>query len=390
MALTHPGLAGGPVYLDYNGTTPVDPAVVDAMLPYLTTDFGNPSSSHAYGVAAHAPIVRARTQVADLLNAPPGRVVFTGSGSEADALAIKGTVLAWPARRRRPHVITQATEHPAVLAACTDLHELYGVEVTVLPVDSTGLVDPAAVADAITDATVLVTIMHANNETGTLQPIVAIVEAAHSRGVLVHCDAAQSLGKIPVDMTGLGVDLLTVVGHKMYAPKGVAALVTRQDVPLRPLIGGGGQEGGLRAGTENVPHIVALGHAAQMAAHALAAGEENRLTALRDRLEARLHTLLPGRVRLNGHPTRRLPNTLNISVADTSARVPLARLDTVACSAGSACHAGHDTPSPVLTTMGLDPDRAHTAIRLSLGRWTTPSDIDHAAAAIHAATSSTR
>lgn len=381
----HPGLAARPVYLDYNGTTPVDPAVVDAMLPYLRVEFGNPSSSHAYGRAARAAVDTARSQVGDLIGGHDGRILFTGSGSEADALAITGSVLANRRAGRRAHVITQATEHPAVLAACADLADLHDVDVTVLPVDQHGLVDPDAVADAITDATVLVTVMHANNETGTLQPIAHIARVAHARGVLVHSDAAQTIGKIPVDVHKLGVDLLTVVGHKMYAPKGVAVLWVRDGVALRPLVGGGGQESGLRAGTENVPHIVALGQAARLAGQALEAGEPERLTRLRDELQQALEQHLSGRVHLNGHPTRRLPNTLNVSIDGVRALSLLGNVTDVAASAGSACHAGHDSPSPVLTAMGLDPARAMSALRLSLGRWTTTHDIDRAATQISAA-----
>ena len=379
MNSQHPGLTGRPLYLDYNATTPVDPDVLEAMLPYLRVEFGNPSSSHAYGTAARAAVDLARTQVADLLGGHAGRVVFTGSGSEADALAIKGSVLANRRPGQRPHVITQATEHPAVLAACADLTALHDVDVTLLPVDQHGLLDPQAVVAAITDATVLVTVMHANNETGTIQPIAAIARAAHARGVLVHTDAAQSIGKIPVDVEELSVDLLTVVGHKMYAPKGIAALWVRDGVDLQPIIGGGGQEAGLRAGTENVPHIVALGHAAHLARLALADGETTRLTTLRDQLQHALQQQLPGRIILNGHPTLRLPNTLNVSIDHTRALTVLGELTGVAASAGSACHSGQDAPSPVLTAMGVDGGRAMSAIRLSLGRWTDTNDIQHVA-----------
>lgn len=382
----HPALTGRPLYLDYNATTPVDPDVLEAMLPYLQVEFGNPSSSHAYGTASRAAVDTARTQVSDLIGGHDGLTVFTGSGSEADALAIKGAVLANRRPGHRPHVITQATEHPAVLAACTDLAELHDTDVTVLPVDQHGLVDPEAVAAAITDATVLVSVMHANNETGTIQPIAAIARAARARGVLVHTDAAQSVGKVTVDVEALGVDLLTVVGHKMYAPKGVAALWVRHGVELRPIVGGGGQEAGLRAGTENVPHIVALGHAAHLAGFALADGEEDRLSNVRDQLHSALEARLPGRVTLNGHPTLRLPNTLNVSIDDTRALTLLGQLTGVAASAGSACHAGHDAPSPVLTAMGTTSHRAMGAIRLSLGRWTTTSDIQQATDLLAAAT----
>jgi cysteine desulfurase len=381
----HPGLTGRPLYLDYNGTTPVDPEVVDAMLPYLRSEFGNPSSSHHYGLAARAAVESARAQVAETIGGFGGRIVFTGSGSEADALAIRGGVLANRRAGRRAHVVTQATEHPAVLAACADLAELHDVDITILPVDRWGLVDPAAVAHAIADATVLVSVMHANNETGTIQPIAEIARAAHARGVLVHSDAAQTVGKVPVDVEALGVDLLTLVGHKLYAPKGVAALWMREGVALRPIVGGGGQEGALRAGTENVPHIVALGQAARLAAQGLAEGETDRLTTLRDQLQHDLDERLPGRVHLNGHPTLRLPNTLNIGIDATRALTLLEGLAGLAASAGSACHAGHDAPSPVLTAMGIDAADALGAIRVSLGRWTTSGDVEQAATLIAAA-----
>lgn len=383
-ARTHPGLVDGPIYLDYNATTPVDPVVVEAMLPWLTSGFGNPSSTHAYGGPARAAVAQARRQVAELIGAPPdGRIVFTGSGSEADALAIRGAVLADPAGRR--HVITQSTEHPAVLAAAADLRELHGARVTVLPVDGAGRVDPGRVAAAISDETVLVSIMHANNETGVLQPIPTIARIARDRGVLMHCDAAQSVGKVDIDVPSLGVDLLTIVGHKIYAPKGIAALYAAADVPLRPVVGGGGQEGGLRAGTENVPSIVGLGVAAQVARDALAAGEPARLEGLRDELARRLREALPGRVLINGADVPRLPTTLSVRIAGVGALDLLGRLPGVASSAGSACHAGVDSPSPVLTAMGLATARALETIRLSVGRWTTLDEIERAAALIVAA-----
>jgi cysteine desulfurase len=391
---SHPAFTGGPVYLDYNATTPVDPRVVEAMLPYLTTHFGNPSSSHAYGLPAREGLRAARTRVAALLGAGPDRpeqIVFTGSGSEADALAIRGSVLAAlagdPARwaSARPQVITQASEHPAVLHACEYLRRWHHVEVTVLPVDRTGQVTPGDLAAAVTDRTVLVTIMHANNETGTLQPITDLARIAHQAGALFHTDAAQTAGKIPLDVAALDVDLLTLVGHKMYAPKGIAALYVRDGIRLEPLVGGGGQEHGRRAGTENLPHIVALGTAAELAVADLAAGEPDRLAALRDRLHHTLDVALPGRIHLNGHPHHRLPHTLNISITGitgitgTALRAALPHL---AASTGSACHAGHTDPSPVLIAMGVPTDRSLAALRLSLGRWTTPEDVDRAAALI--------
>lgn len=382
--LGHPGLRGRPIYLDYNATTPIDPAVVEAMAPYLTEEFGNPSSSHAYGAAAHAGLARARHQVGRLIGAPDETLVFTGSGSEADALAIRGAVLAAMPRARR-HIITQVTEHPAVLAACRELEEVHGVAVTYLPVDRDGRVEAAQVEAAITPDTVLVSVMHANNETGTIQPIAEIAAVTRAQRVLLHCDAAQSVGKIGVDVDSLGVDLLTVVGHKMYAPKGIGALYVRPGVRIRPLVGGGGQEHGLRAGTENVASVVGFGEAATLAAHALGAGERGRLIELRDLLERRLAELLPGRVHLNGHPTERLPNTVNLRIESAPALGLLAAMPAVAVSAGSACHAGRDEPSEVLTSMGLAPEDALCALRISLGRWTTTADIDEACAHIAAA-----
>ncbi len=380
----HPGMSEGPIYLDYNATTPVDPAVVEAMLPWLSPGFGNPSSTHAYGVRARAAVAEARQRVADLVGSPHvDRIVFVGSGSEADALAIRGAVLA--DGRARRHVITQATEHPAVLAACEYLRDLHGVAVTVLPVDHNGLVDPDDVARAITADTVLVTVMHANNETGVLQPVRQIARIAHARGVLVHTDAAQSVGRVDVDVRDLEVDLLTVVGHKMYAPKGVAALYVGEGLSLRPVVGGGGQESGLRAGTENVPHIVGLGQAARLAAEALAGGEPDRLMKLRDLLQRRLAERLDGRVTVNGQGAPRLPTTLSVGIRWVRALDLLNRLPDVAVSAGSACHAGADHPSPVLSAMGLPADRAMGVIRLSVGRWTTSDQVEAAAARIAAA-----
>jgi cysteine desulfurase len=374
---THLGLRDEPIYLDYNATTPVDPAVVAAMQPYLDTQFGNPSSGHHYATAPATALATARAQVAELIGAEPAGIVFTGSGSEADNLAIRGIVLAATSTGRR-HVITQATEHPAVLVTCHALQRLHGVEVTILPVDGHGLVDPADLAAAITPYTALVTIMTANNETGTIQPIAELAAIAHAHGVPLHTDAAQAAGKIPIDVTALGADLTTVVGHKMYAPKGIAALYIRPGLTVEPLIHGGGQEHGLRAGTENVAYAVALGAAADLARTALDA-EPARLTRLRDRLHRALESALPGAVRLNGHPERRLPNTLNISITGTTGTDLLAAVDQVAASTGSACHSGTTEPSPVLTAMGLDRNRALEAARLSLGRWTTTADVDRAA-----------
>ncbi|MCR6494453.1 cysteine desulfurase family protein [Cellulomonas sp. P24] len=387
MSEQHPGLRDRPIYLDYNATTPIDPQVFAAMTPYLTVEFGNPSSDHAYGQSAHRAMDQARSAVAALVGAAASEIIFTGSGSEADALAIRGAVLAARAAGTdHPHVITQVTEHPAVLAACRDLEVLHHVAVTYLPVDATGRVDPGAVEAAMTPDTVLVSIMHANNETGTIQAIADIATITRARGILLHTDAAQSVGKITVDVDDLGVDLLTVVGHKMYAPKGIAALYVRTGVHLHPVVAGGGQEHGLRAGTENVAYAVGLGRAADLAVQALAGGETARLTALRDLLEQRLRDHLPGRVHLNGHPTERLPNTLNVRITGAPALALLDAMPAVAASAGSACHAGRDEPSPVLTAMGLHRQDALSALRLSLGRWSTSREIEAAAAAIAIAT----
>ncbi|MEU8479387.1 cysteine desulfurase family protein [Streptomyces hygroscopicus] len=375
-----PGPAGGPVYLDYNATTPVDPRVAEAMAPHLTDFFGNPSSSHPYADPPRRALAEARAQVAGLVGASADEIVFTASGSEANLLALRGAVLA--AGRTRPHVITQATEHPAVLETCRALERLHGARVTVLPVDGDGLIDPAALAAAFTEDTVVVSVMAANNETGALQPVAELAALTHGHRALFHCDAAQAVGKIFLDTRALGVDLLTIVGHKMYAPKGAAALYVRDGVRLEPVVYGGGQERGLRGGTENVALAVALGAAARLAAAELADGTPARLAALRDELHQRLTDGLPGRVHLNGPEKNRLPNTLNVSVDGVLGHGLLAAADQIAASTGSACHSGTHTPSPVLSAMGLDPARALGALRLSLGRWTTPGDIKTAAAAL--------
>jgi cysteine desulfurase len=383
MNHVHPALDGGPIYLDYNATTPVDPQVVEAMQPYLADRFGNPSSDHAYAVEPKKALAQARTQVAALIAADAGEIVFTGSGSEADNLAIRGAVLA--AKTDRPHVITQVTEHPAVLETCRALERLHGTDVTYLPVDVDGLVDPAALAAALTEHTVLVSVMAANNETGALQPIAELARITRPHGALLHCDAAQAAGKIPLDVRDMGVDLMTIVGHKMYAPKGIAALYVRHGITLEPLVYGGGQEGGLRAGTENVALAVGLGTAAQLAAEDLADGGDRHIAALRDRLHARLNYRLPGRVHLNGPVDGRLPNTLNTSIDGIQGHELLAAVYEIATSTGSACHSGDHAPSPVLRALGLPDVRSLAALRLSLGRWTTADDVDRAADLLTAA-----
>lgn len=374
MIPAHPAFDDGPVYLDYNATTPVDPRVAEAMRPYVTDWFGNPSSAHAYGTEPQRALACARGQVDALIGANADEIVFTGSGSEADNLALRGAVLA--AKADHPHVITQVTEHPGILETCHALERHHGVEVTYLPVDREGVVDPAALAAALTKRTVLVTVMAANNETGALQPIAELARITRAHGALFHCDAAQAAGKIRLDVRDLDVDLMTIVGHKMYAPKGIAALYIRDGVTLEPLIYGGGQERGLRAGTENVALAVALGTAARLAAEELADSADQRITALRDRLQAGLAARLPGRVHLNGPAEGRLPNTLNISIDDIRGHQLLDAVPEIAASTGSACHSGEHRPSPVLSAMGLSEDRSLAALRLSLGRWTTTDDID--------------
>jgi cysteine desulfurase len=397
-----------PIYLDYNATTPVDPAVAEAMRPYLEHQkpgsgavggFGNPSSSHAYGRAAHAAVEAARGQVAALIGAGPGEIVFTGGGSEASNLAIKGTCLVPPPPLRlrtvfrylfdpgtRPdaaHVVTTAVEHPATAEPVAFLRRL-GAAVTVLRVDRFGRTDPDDVRRAITPRTRLVTVMHSNNEVGTLMPIREIGAVCRAKGVLFHTDCAQSLGKVPVDVKELNVDLLTIAGHKLYAPKGVGALYVRAGVSLEPLIHGAAHESGRRAGTENVPHVVGLGAAAELAAKSLPAAAE-KLRALRDRLHDRLTAALGAKVVLNGHPTERLPNTLNVNVVGHVGAELLATVPGVAASTGSACHEGVVSQSPVLCAMRVPPEIGRGAVRLSVGRWTTEAEVDRAAELLAAA-----
>jgi cysteine desulfurase len=375
-----------PIYLDYNATTPVDPAVLEAMLPYLEYrnpqtgaigKYGNPSSTHALGQEAHAAVETARAQLAALVGASADEIVFTGGGSEASNHAIKGVCLA---RAAEAHVITTAVEHPATLRPAEFLRRL-GAAVTVLPVDRFGMVDPDDVRKAITPRTRLISVMHSNNEVGTLMPIREVAALGREHGVLVHTDCAQSLGKVPVDVRELGVDLLSVAGHKLYAPKGVGALFVRRGVTLEPLIHGAGHEAGRRAGTENVPYVVGLGKAAELARQV--AGEH--LRPLRDRLHQKLLAALGERVALNGHPERRLPNTLNVNFVGHVGAELLAKVPGIAASTGSACHAGTVKLSPVLAAMGVSPEVGRGAVRLSVGRFTTEREIDRAAELLIAA-----
>ena len=370
-----------PVYLDYNATTPVAPEVLEAMLPYLREAYGNPSSSHHYGRIAHAAIDRAREQVAQLISAKPDEIIFTGCATEASNIAILGVMRTIGSIKR--HVITSAIEHPAVLQPCLRLRE-DGWDVTILPVDQTGRIDPEAVARAMRADTALVSIMHANNEIGTVQPIADIARIAHSRGALMHTDAAQSAGKIPVDVKALGVDLLSIAGHKFYAPKGVGALYIRKSTPIASVIVGADHEHGIRPGTENVPSIVGLGAAAKLARERLSASNTH-LCQMRDLLHHRLAEAIPGLI-LNGHPEHRLPNTLNVSFPGVMGRALLEAAEAdVAASLGSACHSESDAVSGVLAALGATIERALGAVRLSVGTPTTARDVARAAKALIAA-----
>ena len=359
------------IYLDYNATTPVDPDVLGAMLPYLREHFGNPSSGHWFGVQAKAGVDHARKQVAALLGADPSEIVFTSGGSESDNWAIRG--IAEANRDRGDHIITSQIEHPAVLNTCRYLED-QGFPVTYLPVDGYGRVDPDNIARAITSRTILISIMHANNEVGTLQPIAAIGAIAREREIYMHTDAAQSVGKIPTDVDRLQVDLLTIAGHKLYAPKGVGALYVRRGTHIGSLIHGAGHEGGRRASTENVAGIVGLGQACAIAAKTVAE-TVGRMQALRDRLHEGLAAHVED-LHLNGHATQRLPNTLNLSFEGLDGNALLAALPEIAASTGSACHAGTTEPSPVLTAMGVPAEIALGAVRLSLGRQNDQREID--------------
>jgi cysteine desulfurase len=358
------------IYLDHNASTPLDPVVAAAMRPYLEDAFGNPSSGHWASVPARNAVENARRQVASLLGCTADEIIFTSGGSEANNLAIKGTYLALEGRGQ--HIITTQIEHPAVLAPCRFL-ERRGATVTYLPVDGYGRIDPDDVRRAITPRTILISVMHANNEVGTIQPLAQIGAIAREHGVRLHTDAAQSAGKIPVRVDELGVDLLTLVGHKFYAPKGIGALYVRRSMTLEPLIHGGGHERGLRSGTESALLVAGLG-----AACALAMDLEpmERIRALRERLWRGLRQACSDAVVLNGHPELRLPNTLNVSFVGRNGAEVLASLDDVAASTGSACHSGRVELSPVLSAMKVSERVGMGAVRFSLGRTTTDAEID--------------
>jgi cysteine desulfurase len=362
-----------PIYLDHNATTPLLPEVVEAMLPYLREHFGNPSSGHVYGRRTREAIETARVRVASTVGAAPPEIVFTSGATEANNLAIRGAAASASDRK---HIVTSVIEHPATESPCR-LLERSGFEVTWLGVDETGRVRDQDVRQSLTERTALVTLMHANNETGTIQPIAEVARAVHDAGALLHTDAAQSVGKVEARVNDLGVDLLSIAGHKLYAPKGVGALYIRGGVALEPLLRGAGHERGLRPGTENVASIVGLGVACEIASASLAK-ESARVRALRDELWSLLRAQIPGIAR-NGHESLSLPNTLNVRFPGVRGSTVLEGAPGIAASTGSACHEGGESASGVLLAMGLAADDALGSIRLSLGRATTGDDVGLAA-----------
>lgn len=358
------------IYLDYNATTPTDPAVTEAMLPYLREHYGNPNSGHAMGRSVREAVESARASVARLIGAKADEISFTSGGTEASNWAIKGAAFA--EKRRGDHMITISVEHPATLGPMQWL-ERFGISHTIVGVDSHGRVDPAHIEMAIQDNTILISLMHAQNEVGTLEPIAEIGKIAKSRGVLFHVDAAQSLGKVPVNVDEMNADMLSIAGHKLYAPKGIGALYVREGVEIDKFIHGAGQEHGRRGGTENVAMAIGLGKSAELSIDYLKQGTHAEL---RDLFWEKLSAAFGDKVVLNGHPTERLPSTLNISFPGHVGGNVLAKLDNVCASTGAACHSGDAKPSRVLTAMGIDRERAIGAIRFSVGRPTTREEID--------------
>jgi cysteine desulfurase len=371
--------ADDPIYLDYNATTPVLPEVVEAMLPHLHRHCGNPSSSHVYGRRARAVVDDARERVAALLGCAADEIVFTSGGTEANNLALRGVA---EAAAQRPQLVTSTIEHPSVAAPCAWL-ERHGWRVCRLEVSRDGRVNLAQMTAGIGAGTALVTIMHSNNETGVLQPISTIARAAHAAGALIHTDAAQSVGKVPVDVNELDVDLLSIAGHKLHAPKGVGALYVRRATTLKPFTLGAGHERGLRPGTENVASIVGLGAACDVTRRGLEAAGAQMLER-RERLWGLLSEQVPG-LELNGHVKERLPNTLNVSFPKVSGTALLAATPEVAASTGAACHDGHESPSAVLLAMGVPAVQATGSVRFTLGRMTTHAEIERAADALSTA-----
>ncbi|HEV2488640.1 MAG TPA: cysteine desulfurase family protein [Candidatus Acidoferrales bacterium] len=363
------------VYLDYNATTPVDREVLDAMLPFFCDAAGNASSIHAAGRQARSAVENARASVAQLIGAKPSEIVFTSGGTEADNLAIFGSIGA--SGRERKHIICSSIEHHAVLEAC-EAAEKRGVEITLLPVASNGIVNPEDVRRAIRPETILITVMHANNELGTIQPVEEIGRIAREARVRFHSDAVQSVGKIPVDMKAIGADLLSLSAHKICGPKGVGALYVREGTPLEPMLRGGSNQRDRRPGTENVPGIVGLGKAAEIARREFASGH-SQIQSLRDQLEQGILERVPG-TRVNGDRTRRVPNTTNIAFAECEGESLVIALDLggVECATGAACSSGAVSPSHVLTAIGLSPAEAKSSLRLSLGRFSTAKDVNRA------------
>lgn len=368
-----------PIYLDYNATTPIAPEVLEAMLPALRDTWGNPSSAHAYGRAARAAVERARAEVAELLGCPAPEIVFTAGGTESDNAAIVGVAEALTDRGR--HLVVSAVEHAAVEQACRYL-EGRGFSVTRVPVDADGRVSAADCEGALRPDTTLVSVMHANNETGVLQPVREIADRVRSRGIVMHSDTAQSVGKIGVRVDELGVDLLTVAAHKLYGPKGVGALYLREGTPFGGFLRGAAHESGRRSGTENVAGIVGLGAACDLARRELP-GRTDHLRDLRDRLERRLRELLPDLV-IHGGTAERLPNTSSVALPGADATTLVGQLDGVAAAAGAACHSGKPHVSRTLEAMGVAPALALCTLRLTVGRPTTPREIDQAAERIGA------
>ncbi|MDF2869232.1 MAG: Cysteine desulfurase [Anaerocolumna sp.] len=359
------------IYLDYNATTPIDKEVADAMLPFIYENYGNPSSNHTLGMVNKDAVEQARCQVARLLNCTPDEITFTSGGSESNNTVIKG--VAYTNRHKGNHIITSPIEHPAVLNPCNYL-ERNGYQISYLPVKENGRVDISNLEKLITKETLLVTIMHSNNETGVIQPVRKIAEICHRHGVLLHTDASQSVGKVSIDVEELGIDFLTVAGHKLYAPKGTGALYTRRGFTIEPLIHGAGHEHGRRAGTENVIFDVALGKACELAEIAL---KDSKIKELTEYFYTELKVLFGDGIKLNGDWENRLPNTLNISFIGYNGGEVLAQLgEELAASTGSACHSGQVTISPVLKAMSIPYEIARGAVRFSLGRYTTKEELD--------------
>ncbi|GAA0182353.1 cysteine desulfurase family protein [Clostridium sediminicola] len=361
------------IYLDYNATTPIDKRVIDVMQEIMTKHFGNPSSSHELGQFTKKVVEDSRKKVASLFNCSSDEIIFTSGGSESNNMVIKG--VAYTFRNKGNHIITTRTEHPAILNPLKFL-EQNGYEVTYLPVDEYGIVSVSDIKNAITDKTILITVMHANNETGTIQPIEEIAEICVKNNILFHTDASQSIGKIPIDIKKIGVDFLTIAGHKLYAPKGVGALYIREGLNIEPLIHGAGHEFGKRAGTENIIFDVGLGKACEIVNDDFKNRKNNAIKELTKYFYDSLIENFGEKIKLNGHSTKRLPNTLNISFLEHNALEIIRELKNVAVSTGSACHSGLTTISPVLDAMGVSKEIGSGAIRFSLGRFTTKNEID--------------